>query len=222
MRGQRLELVGRGGEGQAGDRGDLGGDRLGEAHGRVEAGADRGAALRQLHTARQRLLDALDAVIDLLRVAGELLAQRQRRGVLHVGAADLDDVRERLAPCRSSALCRCASAGMQPVVRSPRPPAMCMAVGKVSFDDWPRLTWSLGWTGFFEPTVPPSISIARLEITSLAFMLDWVPEPVCQTTQREVVVELAVDHLLGRGDDGAAPAACRAGRAPCWSRPRPA
>jgi hypothetical protein len=22
-----------------------------------------------------------------------------------------------------------------------------MAVGKVSFDDWPRLTWSLGWTG---------------------------------------------------------------------------
>ena len=24
--------------------------------------------------------------------------------------------------------------------------------------------------------------MARLEITSLAFMLDWVPEPVCQTT----------------------------------------
>jgi hypothetical protein len=29
---------------------------------------------------------------------------------------------------------------------------------------------------------PPSISIARFEITSLAFMLVWVPEPVCQTT----------------------------------------
>ena len=24
--------------------------------------------------------------------------------------------------------------------------------------------------------------MARLEMTSLAFMLDWVPEPVCQTT----------------------------------------
>ena len=24
--------------------------------------------------------------------------------------------------------------------------------------------------------------MARLEITSLAFMFDWVPEPVCQTT----------------------------------------
>ena len=53
-----------------------------------------------------------------------------------------------------------------------------------------------------EPITPPSISIARFEITSLAFMFDWVPEPVCQTDEREVVVELAVDHLLGRGDDG--------------------
>ena len=29
---------------------------------------------------------------------------------------------------------------------------------------------------------PPSISMARFEITSLAFMLDCVPEPVCHTT----------------------------------------
>ena len=66
------------------------------------------------------------------------------------------------------------------------------------------LTWSLGWTGFFEPITPPSISMARLEITSLAFMFDWVPEPVCQTDQREMVVELAVDHFLGGRDDGLA------------------
>jgi len=25
--------------------------------------------------------------------------------------------------------------------------AMCIAVGKVSLDDWPMLTWSLGCTG---------------------------------------------------------------------------
>ena len=25
--------------------------------------------------------------------------------------------------------------------------------------------------------------MARFEMTSLAFMLDWVPEPVCQTTR---------------------------------------
>ena len=32
--------------------------------------------------------------------------------------------------------------------------------------------------------------MARLEITSLAFMLVCVPEPVCQTAERKVVVEL--------------------------------
>ena len=58
---------------------------------------------------------------------------------------------------------------------------MCMAVGKLSFDDWPMLTWSLGWTGVCVPSVPPSSWIARFEITSLTFMFDWVPDPVCQT-----------------------------------------
>jgi hypothetical protein len=44
------------------------------------------------------------------------------------------------------------------------------------------LTSSLGWTGFFEPITPPAISIARFEITSLAFMFDCVPLPVWKTT----------------------------------------
>ena len=59
---------------------------------------------------------------------------------------------------------------------------MCIAVGKVSLLDWPRLTWSLGCTGDFEPISPPAISMARFAMTSLAFMFDCVPEPVCQTT----------------------------------------
>ncbi len=58
---------------------------------------------------------------------------------------------------------------------------MCIAVGNVSFDDCPRLTWSFGWTGFLLPTVPPASSIARFEITSFAFMFVCVPLPVCQT-----------------------------------------
>jgi hypothetical protein len=36
--------------------------------------------------------------------------------------------------------------------------------------------------GGFAAHRPPSISIARLAMTSLAFMLVCVPEPVCQTT----------------------------------------
>src|SRR5713226_9537842 len=59
--------------------------------------------------------------------------------------------------------------------------AMYIADGKVSLDDWDMLTWSLGCTGFLEPSgVLPSWQ-QRLEITSLTFMLNWVPEPVIQT-----------------------------------------
>ena len=42
------------------------------------------------------------------------------------------------------------------------------------------LTSSLGWMGFLLPITPPASSMARLEMTSLAFMLVWVPLPVCQ------------------------------------------
>ena len=58
--------------------------------------------------------------------------------------------------------------------------ATCMAVGKVSFEDCPRLTWSLGWTGLLLPRSPPASSMARLAMTSLAFMFVCVPDPVCQ------------------------------------------
>ena len=58
---------------------------------------------------------------------------------------------------------------------------MCMAAGNVSLDDWHLFTWSFGCTGVLLPSWPPVSWIARLLITSLRFMLDWVPEPVCQT-----------------------------------------
>ena len=61
--------------------------------------------------------------------------------------------------------------------------ATCMAVGKVSLDDWLMLTWSLGCTGVLLPSCPPSSSIARLEMTSFTFILVCVPEPVCHTTR---------------------------------------
>ena len=55
---------------------------------------------------------------------------------------------------------------------------MCMAVGKVSLEDWDMFTWSLGWSSF-----SPASSLPRLATTSLTFMLDWVPEPVCHTAR---------------------------------------
>ena len=53
-----------------------------------------------------------------------------------------------------------------------------MAVGKVSLEDWDIFTSSLGCSRGF-----PASSLPRLAATSLAFMLDWVPEPVCHTTR---------------------------------------
>ena len=50
--------------------------------------------------------------------------------------------------------------------------AMCIAVGKVSFEDCPRFTWSFGCTGALLPSSPPASWMARLAITSLAFMFD--------------------------------------------------
>ena len=60
--------------------------------------------------------------------------------------------------------------------------AMCMTEGNVSLEDWPLLTWSLGWQTDLSPRAPPSSSAARLAMTSLAFMLDCVPDPVWYTT----------------------------------------
>jgi hypothetical protein len=53
--------------------------------------------------------------------------------------------------------------------------ATCVAVGKVSLDDSDMLTTSLGWT-----TTPFAAAIDA--ITSLAFMLELVPEPVWKTS----------------------------------------
>ena len=58
-----------------------------------------------------------------------------------------------------------------------------------------RLTWSFGGSasgpGFWRHFV------ARFEMTSLAFMLVWVPEPVCQTGSEVGIARTGFD--LGRG-----------------------
>ena len=93
---QCLEFVRRGDEGQLGHLGDLGSEQLGKLRMGVQPGADRGAALGELIEPVQRLLDPLHAVRNLRRVAAELLAEGQRCRVLQMGAADLENVLERL------------------------------------------------------------------------------------------------------------------------------
>ena len=60
----------------------------------VEAGAHGRAAQRQLVKPLQGGFEALQAVIKLAHIAAEFLPQRERGGVLQMGAADFDDVVE--------------------------------------------------------------------------------------------------------------------------------
>ena len=63
---------------------------------RVQPGADRGAAERDLAEPLERRLDAGLALAHLRRIAAELLAERDGDGVHPVRAARLDDVGELL------------------------------------------------------------------------------------------------------------------------------
>ena len=85
------ELVGCGNEGQASQLGDLSSRRLGKTGRRVDARSHRCAAQRQTVHSLKRGLDPLQIIRQHSRVAGPFLTQCQRGGVLHVGAADLDD-----------------------------------------------------------------------------------------------------------------------------------
>ncbi len=90
--GQRLKFVRGGAEGQSGNGGHLPGDRFVPADLGVEAGADGGAADGEAVQPRlQGRLHAVNAQLHLGGIAGELLAEGERRGVLQVSATDLDD-----------------------------------------------------------------------------------------------------------------------------------
>ena len=70
--------------------------------------------------------------------------------------------------------------------------ATWIEVGNTSLDDCEALTWSFGCT------LLPSTSAARVEITSLVFMFELVPEPVWNTSIGKSFVVLAVGDPVGR------------------------
>ena len=85
-----------------------------------------------------------------------------------------------LMPPRLSALRRITDASRSSAGSSCCRPASTVltwiALGITSLLLWPKFTWSLGWTS------TPEASVAERAITSLAFMLLLVPEPVWYTS----------------------------------------
>ena len=95
-------VVGRLGERQLRLLRQPGDDRGGEARRDVDAGADGAAAEGQLADAGQRVAQPLGRLLDLGRVAAELLAEGHGRGVHQVRAAGLHHVGEWPAACRGA------------------------------------------------------------------------------------------------------------------------
>src|SRR3954453_3804305 len=58
----------------------------------VKTRADCCAALSQLSKVRKNELDAFQIAVELCNIAAELLTKRQRRGILQMCPADLDDI----------------------------------------------------------------------------------------------------------------------------------
>ena len=86
--------------------------------------------------------EADDVAFDQAGPAAHLLADRERRGVHQVGAADLDDVGELLG-LGVERVVHAPTAGISaPWMRSAA--AMCMAAGNVSLEDCDMFTSSLG------------------------------------------------------------------------------
>ena len=168
-----VEVVRRLADGQAGQLGQPGAGPRGVLGMGVDPGPDGGPAERH----RQQLvaggLRAPDRLLDLAGVAAELLAEPDRRRVLEVRPAGLDDRPEllglggeRASGARSSAGSSASSIAIAADSWS--------AVGMASFELWQRLTSSFGWT--VRPS--PSRAAARCATTSFMFVLVEVPEPV--------------------------------------------
>jgi hypothetical protein len=138
---------------------------------------------------RQRVAHAARAEAQLRGVAGELLAERDRHGVHEVRAARLDDVANASALACSDAS-SASSAGISRFVASSSA-ARCTALGKTSFDDWPMLTWSLGWA--------PSPGEVRDDLVGVHVRRR--ARAGLEDVDRELLVVLAGRDLLGRRRD---------------------
>ena len=133
-----LERIGGREDRQAGLRRQTLAHPLGELGMRVEPGAGGRAAERDLPDARQRRLDPRAALLDLGRVAGELLAERHGDRVHQMRPPRLDDVVE-LGRLGLEGVAELLSAGSRSFSSSSRA-ARCTAEGKTSFEDCPMFT----------------------------------------------------------------------------------
>jgi hypothetical protein len=92
MRTLNSKFIGRTYKGKVSEPGDFRRGGFSEAGRAVDPGPDRRTAERESVDTRQRLLDPLQVVRQHRGITRPFLAKSEWRRILHVGAADLDDV----------------------------------------------------------------------------------------------------------------------------------
>ncbi len=139
-------------------------------------------------------------LVDLLRIAGEFLAQRQRRGILGVGAADLDDVRPRFR----LVVQRVAQLGQ----RGDQPVMNFLGAGDVHgrgigvVGRLAHIDVVVGMDRLFRAHLAAQHLDGAVGDHLIGVHVGLRARAGLPHHQREMIVELAVDHLLGGGDDG--------------------
>ena len=160
-----------------------------------------------------------ERLVELRHPAGDDLAERDRRRVLQVRAADHHDAGELLRPCAPA----CRAAPRSPgsaTSSSSTTAAMCITVGKVSLLDWPRLTSSLGWTGVAGAAARPASSIGAVRDHLVGVhVASACPMPVWKTTSGNSASSAPSMTSCGGAHDERRPCPAAAGRAPRWPAP---
>ena len=152
------------------------------------------------HRCGNRLLDVRQSVVEKLHPAGDLLAERQRRRVHQVRPADLDDVLERLRPSAAS------------VSRSLRTDGISRVAERLDGGDvHGRREDVVGRLAHVDVVV--GVDLAAHPALAAQELAGAVGDHFVQVhvglraaaglpdDERELVVVLAGDHFVGRGDD---------------------
>ena len=98
---------------------------------------------------------------------------------------------------------------------------MCIAVGKLSFDDWPLLTWSLGWTGSLPPRCAGQLLVGPAGDHFIGVHVRLGARPGLPDDQRELAVEVAARDFARRLLDRLGDLRRRARRSGHSPAPRP-
>ena len=166
----------------------------------IQPGADRGAAEREFLQGGDRLLRAAFPKTHLLRVAAEFLAEPHRRGIHQMGAADLDDVPEFRSPSRRARACSFSSAGMRQCLELLRGADVDGGrddvVARLPHVDVivrvNRLARADRFAGQLAAAIRDDLVRVRVRARAGAGL---------ENVEREMLVELAFDHFLGRLHD---------------------